>query len=124
MIKIISLDIFKKGGENTLKKLLSLSVLFLALIAIPSSSFAMNNAKVAKKTVVKKVAAKKAVKAISASTVKAAQQALAKDGLYKGKVDGMIGPKTTNAVKAFQKKNGLKVDGMIGPMTLKKLGVK
>ncbi|MCL5891584.1 MAG: peptidoglycan-binding protein [Deltaproteobacteria bacterium] len=31
---------------------------------------------------------------------------------------------TTNAVKAFQKKEGLKVDGIIGPKTLKALGVK
>ena len=109
-----------------MKKLL-LSVLFLALIAIPSSSFAA--AKAAKKAVVKKAAAKKvvakkAVKTISSAKVKAVQQVLAKDGLYKGKVDGMIGPVTTNAVKAFQKKNGLKSDGIIGPITLKKLGVK
>ncbi|MHB1545547.1 MAG: peptidoglycan-binding domain-containing protein [bacterium] len=109
-----------------MKKLL-LSILFLALIAIPSSSFAAAKAAknpVAKKAAVKKVAAKKAVKTISSATVKAVQQALAKDGLFKGKVDGMIGPVTTNAVKAFQKKNGLKADGIIGPMTLKKLGVK
>ena len=108
-----------------MKKLL-LSVLFLALIAIPSSSFAATPVKkaVVKKTAVKKVVAKKAVKTISSATVKAVQQALAKDGLYKGKVDGMIGPVTNNAVKAFQKKNGLKADGIIGPMTLKKLGVK
>jgi peptidoglycan hydrolase-like protein with peptidoglycan-binding domain len=108
-----------------MKKLL-LSVLFLALIAIPSSSFAATNAKKAavKKVAAKKVVAKKAVKTISSAKVKAVQQTLAKDGLYKGKVDGMIGPVTTNAVKAFQKKNGLKADGIIGPMTLKKLGVK
>lgn len=79
---------------------------------------------VAKKPVIKKVAVKKAVKSLSASTVKAVQQTLSKDGLYKGKIDGMIGPMTTNAVKAFQKKKGLKVDGIIGPKTLKALGVK
>ena len=108
-----------------MKKLL-LSVLFLALIAIPSSSFAAATVKkaVVKKTAVKKVVAKKAVKTISSAKVKAVQKALAKDGLYKGKVDGMIGPVTTNAVKAFQKKNSLKADGIIGPMTLKKLGAK
>ncbi len=107
-------------------KRLLLSVLFLALIAIPSSTFAATTVKkaVVKKVAAKKVVAKKAVKTISSAKVKAVQQALAKDGLYKGKVDGMIGPVTTNAVKAFQKKNGLKADGIIGPMTLKKLGVK
>ena len=72
----------------------------------------------------KKVVAKKAVKSLPTATIKAAQQALSKDGLYKGKIDGMIGPMTTNAVKAFQKKEGLKVDGIIGPKTLKALGVK
>ena len=109
-----------------MKKVL-FSILFLTLIAIPSSSFAaVKQAKkaAAKKVAVKKAAAKKVVKTVSSATVKAVQQALAKDGLFKGKVDGMIGPVTTNAVKAFQKKNGLKADGIIGPMTLKKLGVK
>ncbi|MGC8555174.1 MAG: peptidoglycan-binding domain-containing protein [Candidatus Acidulodesulfobacterium sp.] len=109
-----------------MKKVL-LSILFLSLIAIPSSSFAAVKPvkkAVAKKVAAKKVVAKKTVKTVSSATVKAVQQALAKDGLFKGKVDGMIGPVTTNAVKAFQKKNGLKADGIIGPMTLKKLGVK
>ena len=110
-----------------MKKVL-LSILFISLIAIPASSFASakpaKKAAAAKKAVMKKVAAKKAVKTLSPVTVKAVQQALAKDGFFKGKTDGMIGPVTTNAVKAFQKKNGLKADGIIGPMTLKKLGVK
>jgi peptidoglycan hydrolase-like protein with peptidoglycan-binding domain len=33
------------------------------------------------------------------------------------KVDGIFGPKTLAAVKAFQKAHGLKVDGLIGPLT-------
>lgn len=48
------------------------------------------------------------------------------DGLnylgYKcGKVDGMFGDATENAVKAFQKANGLAVDGVMGPVTGKTL---
>lgn len=44
-------------------------------------------------------------------------------GYYKGKVDGIYGYQTANAVKAFQRKNGLKVDGIAGPQTLAALGL-
>ena len=33
------------------------------------------------------------------------------------KVDGIFGPKTLAAVKAFQRSHGLKVDGLVGPHT-------
>jgi peptidoglycan hydrolase-like protein with peptidoglycan-binding domain len=33
------------------------------------------------------------------------------------KVDGIFGPKTLAAVKAFQRSHGLKVDGLVGPLT-------
>lgn len=33
------------------------------------------------------------------------------------KLDGIFGPKTLAAVKAFQKAHGLKVDGLVGPKT-------
>jgi hypothetical protein len=39
------------------------------------------------------------------------------------RVDGVFGPRTRDAVKAFQIDNGLKGDGIIGPMTWKKLGL-
>ena len=108
-----------------MKKLSLFLILLLAFVVMPSSSFAMmNKSKAASTPAIKKVVVKKAVKSLPASTIKSAQQILAKDGFYKGKIDGMIGPMTTNAVKAFQKKKGLKVDGIIGPITLKALGVK
>lgn len=37
---------------------------------------------------------------------------------YKLEVDGIVGAKTTTAVKDFQKKHGLEVDGVAGPKTL------
>ena len=42
---------------------------------------------------------------------------------YKGKVDGIFGAKTKEAVKYFQRKNGLTVDGVVGKNTLKALGI-
>ncbi len=103
-------------------KLSLLLVLLLAFVAIPSSSFAAvtMSKPAAKKPMMKKMMKK----GITTAQAKEVQSMLAKDGLYKGKADGMIGPMTVKAVKAFQKKNGLKADGIIGPKTLKALGIK
>ncbi len=53
--------------------------------------------------------------------VKAAQQALKTLGYLTGAADGVFGPKTYLAVKAFQKSNRLSQDGIIGPKTLERL---
>ncbi len=45
------------------------------------------------------------------------QVCLRNAGYYKGKVDGVFGPKTRAAIKAFQKDNGLQVDGLAGKQT-------
>ena len=45
-------------------------------------------------------------------------------GYYKGSVDGIYGSQTLNAVKNFQRKNGLTVDGIAGNNTLNALGIK
>jgi N-acetylmuramoyl-L-alanine amidase len=55
--------------------------------------------------------------------VKDIQYQLRKWGYYDGKIDGIYGWKTTQAVKKFQRKNGLKVDGIAGPNTLAALGL-
>lgn len=44
-------------------------------------------------------------------------------GYYAGSVDGVYGQKTAEAVKAFQRKNGLTPDGVAGPATLAKIGL-
>jgi len=49
------------------------------------------------------------------------QQALKNAGIYDGKVDGKIGPKTKKAIENFQSQNGLKADGKVGRKTWKLL---
>ena len=57
------------------------------------------------------------------STVKTIQRKLKNWGYYTGSVDGIFGSKTKEAVKYFQRKNGLKVDGIVGNKTLVALGM-
>ena len=49
------------------------------------------------------------------------QFALKKAGLYKGVIDGKIGPQTRRAIKEFQKARGLKADGVVGQKTWEEL---
>ncbi|MDF2547990.1 MAG: spore cortex-lytic enzyme [Anaerosolibacter sp.] len=56
-------------------------------------------------------------------TVRAAQQKLKQWGYYDGFVDGIYGSKTGDAIKRFQRKNGLTADGIIGAQTKKALGL-
>jgi hypothetical protein len=54
---------------------------------------------------------------VAGSTVVALQQAL---GIP---ADGIYGPQTRRAVRAYQRRNGLAVDGIAGPVTLASLGI-
>jgi len=49
------------------------------------------------------------------------QQALHSRGLYRGPIDGLIGPKTEAAVRAFQRTAGLAENGRIDGITLERL---
>ncbi len=51
------------------------------------------------------------------------QTKLKRWGYYNGNVDGIYGTQTVNAVKYFQRKNGLTADGIAGPATLKAMGI-
>ena len=53
--------------------------------------------------------------------VRLMQEALVNLGYLSGKSDGVYGDATVQAVRAFQKANGLKVDGTAGNETLRKL---
>ncbi len=52
---------------------------------------------------------------------KAVQLALRKAGVFSGKADGRLGPRTREAIQAFQSARGLAADGRIGLRTLKAL---
>lgn len=51
------------------------------------------------------------------------QTKLKRWGYYTGNVDGIYGRLTKEAVKYFQRKNGLSVDGIVGPKTAAALGM-
>ncbi|MBQ4100600.1 MAG: spore cortex-lytic enzyme [Oscillospiraceae bacterium] len=51
------------------------------------------------------------------------QTRLKRWGYYSGNIDGIYGRKTEEAVRYFQRKNGLVVDGIAGPKTLAKIGL-
>lgn len=59
----------------------------------------------------------------SGTTVTEIQRRLKSWGYYTGSVDGIYGSRTENAVKYFQRTNGLAVDGQVGDKTLAALGI-
>jgi len=59
--------------------------------------------------------------AASARTA-AVQAVLRARGVYAGDVDGVRGPATAAAVRAFQRRHGLVADGVVGPGTRRALG--
>lgn len=56
-------------------------------------------------------------------TVTTIQTKLKRWGYYSGEVDGVYGSATVEAVKYFQRTNGLTADGVAGPATLQALGI-
>ena len=57
------------------------------------------------------------------ATVAAVQRRLARGGYYRGSIDGVIGPSTRVAVRAFERNNGLPVDGVIDRQLLRTMGL-
>lgn len=58
------------------------------------------------------------------STVVAAQQQLAREGYYRGQIDGIVGPATQRAVARYQSSHGLRVTGALTADTLEALGLR
>ena len=57
------------------------------------------------------------------SEVTQIQTKLKRWGYYKGNIDGIYGTQTLEAVKYFQRKNGLTADGIAGTKTLQAMGI-
>ena len=77
---------------------------------------------------INKVQEKNAIEALSkygstGDEVKQIQTKLKRWGYYNGNIDGIYGSKTVEAVKYFQRKNGLTVDGIAGNNTLNAMGI-
>jgi hypothetical protein len=58
------------------------------------------------------------------SSVAAAQDKLARDGFYRGQIDGVMGPETRHAIVRFQSSRGLRVNGELTSETLDALGLR
>ncbi len=57
------------------------------------------------------------------SFVRSVQQALIEDGYNAGSIDGIIGPRTSGALREFQDANGLPATGRIDSATVAALGI-
>lgn len=55
--------------------------------------------------------------------VEALRKKLLGQGINPGPVDGVFGPKTEEALKRFQERQGLDAEGIAGPKTLAALGL-
>jgi hypothetical protein len=56
-------------------------------------------------------------------TTAAVQARLARDGYYRGNIDGILGPETRRAILSFQSDHGLRVTGNLTRETLSTLGL-
>ena len=59
--------------------------------------------------------------ALNAASIRQAQTALKQLGFYPGGVDGVVGPRTRAATRAFQQANGMNASGVLSGETLERL---
>ena len=52
------------------------------------------------------------------------QRNLAREGYYKGAIDGEIGPRTYYAIRAYQRSHNLRVDGAINDQLRSRMGLR
>ncbi len=89
-------------------------ICFAIIIAISSSmSLVINNVS----------SNEQAITVATSSYNKQIQQKLKDFGYYSGSIDGIMGVASINAIKQFQRDNGLTADGIVGAKTAAKLGL-
>ena len=98
------------------KRKILISLIIITLISIGLTIFALNQEDEEVLEVLSKYGSR-------GDEVRQIQTKLKRWGYYNGNVDGIFGSQTLEAVKYFQRKNGLKVDGIAGPDTLKAMGI-
>jgi len=59
----------------------------------------------------------------SDSTIAAVQERLARQGYYRGEIDGILGSQTRRAIARYQRGHGLRVTGNLAPDMLQALGL-
>jgi hypothetical protein len=57
------------------------------------------------------------------SVVARVQEHLARAGYYAGRIDGVIGPRTRYAIRAYERRHGLPADGVIDRRLLATMGI-
>ena len=102
---------FKKRKEKRYKKAISIISILLIIFIIYNIFFTNNNILALSKY------------GSRGAEVTQIQTKLKRWGYYKGNIDGIYGSQTLEAVKYFQRKNGLKVDGIAGKQTLEAMGI-
>jgi peptidoglycan hydrolase-like protein with peptidoglycan-binding domain len=59
---------------------------------------------------------------VTRDEVKDVQRELKTEGLYKGKIDGVVGPQTKEALSTYQKDHGMPQTAMIDQETAQRIG--
>jgi His-Xaa-Ser repeat protein HxsA len=57
------------------------------------------------------------------SVVVDVQKELAREGYYRGSIDGIVGPTTRSAIATYQRAHGLPVNGRINTQLIDSLGL-
>lgn len=106
-----------------MKKALRIGLAAMAVAAVGGATAAFNTAFTKDELTPPYVQTAVLKQGSNGGEVKELQRRLKQWGYYNGAVDGIYGKGTVEAVKLFQKKNGLKADGVAGIETYKALGM-
>jgi|BioPla2DNA2_1021312.scaffolds.fasta_scaffold00275_3 N-acetylmuramoyl-L-alanine amidase len=109
-----------KGKKKNLKELFLMCVCIFLLAAIGATTLFLYT----DIFVEEQAEAQLIRRGSTGATVREIQSRLKRWGYYTGGVDGIFGPKTEQAVRYFQRVNGLAVDGIVGRQTAAAIGIR